>query len=215
MTRRLRHRRVELALHALAAGEGLPLLLLHALRGSSDDWRREAIDWPGPVHALDFCGHGASARLGGGAYMPELLAGDADAALAAIGPAAVAGSGLGAWVALLVAGARPDLVPAALLLPGAGLAGGGPDVASVRAEDVPGVEASAAGGEDPLLLLLDRDVRPPEYAEPFARAARRVLVADDVAAPPPWWQAVALVAKTVRRADAFTRLAAAARSVPG
>ena len=50
---------------------------------------------------------------------------DADAALAHLGPATVYGRGLGAYVALLIAGARPDLVRGAVLDDGPGLVGGG------------------------------------------------------------------------------------------
>ena len=63
--------------------------------------------WPGPVWALDFTGHGASTVPRGGGYTAEVLMADADAALAHLGPATVLGRGLGAYVALLLAGARP------------------------------------------------------------------------------------------------------------
>src|SRR5690606_8724461 len=81
---------------------------------------------------------GARGPRPGGAYPPELYAGDVDAALAVVGPCHLAGEGLGAWVCLLVAGARRDLVPATLLLPGAGLAGGGalPGVGSITPDVV-------------------------------------------------------------------------------
>src|SRR4030095_14377617 len=100
----LRHGRVTLALHALRAAEGgCALLCLHGLHGSSEDLAELAGGWPGPVCALDFAGHGRSAWCRGGVYSPELLAGDADVALARIGTACVAGIGLGAYVALLLA----------------------------------------------------------------------------------------------------------------
>ena len=51
--------------------------------------------------------------------------GDADVALAHLGAATVLGRGLGAYVALLIAGARPHLVRGAVLCDGPGLAGGG------------------------------------------------------------------------------------------
>ncbi len=69
---RLIHRRIEIELHALRAGEGVPLLLLHELGGSASQWSPELIEsWPGPVHALDFSGHGASDFLEGGGYYSE------------------------------------------------------------------------------------------------------------------------------------------------
>jgi hypothetical protein len=37
---------------------------------------------------------------------------------------------------------------------------------------------------------LERDVRPPAYAESFARHAGRLLLAEGDFPQPPWWQAV-------------------------
>lgn len=189
---RIRHGRVWLDLHELARREGPPLLLLHALFGSSQDWTDAPNAWPGSVYALDFSGHGQSDWVVGAAYSPELLLGDADAALAQVGRAALAGAGLGAYVALLLAGARPELTPAALLLPGAGLAGGGalPDFH----REFPGAPASngdpgAAQRYDPMVRALEFDVRPIYYAEEFASAARRLLFVEDAETRPPWWQA--------------------------
>jgi pimeloyl-ACP methyl ester carboxylesterase len=101
------------------------LLLLHALYESSRSWGDLPQHWSGPVYGLDFSGHGDSDRIRGGAYLAEMLIGDADVALAHVGSTALAGAGIGAYVAVLLAGARPEQVPAALLLPGAGLTGGG------------------------------------------------------------------------------------------
>jgi pimeloyl-ACP methyl ester carboxylesterase len=186
----LQHGRVSIALHALREGAGPALLCLHQLGGSAQDFRAAAPLWPGPVFALDFCGHGESGRLRGGAYHPELLAGDADVALAKIGTARVAGCGIGAYVALLLAGARSDQVSAALLLPGVGLEGGGagpPEHDPIeRWTDLSGSPA----GCDPAVLRLERDPRPPDYAADFARAAKRLLLAEGDFAQPPWWQAV-------------------------
>jgi pimeloyl-ACP methyl ester carboxylesterase len=213
----IRHERVSLALHELRPGAGKPLLLLHALGGSAGEWSRMPSDWPGPVYALDFSGHGDSARVAGGAYTPELLVGDADAALARLGTACLAGAGLGAWVALLLAGARPDHVPAALLLPGAGLAGGGavPDFqAPVNAEWVERTDVRLRrGGEgtggDPHLLLLAHDLRPVDYAEAFAARARRLLFGEDGDPRPPWWEAAAKRASVERVPASDLRVALA------
>jgi pimeloyl-ACP methyl ester carboxylesterase len=187
---RVKHGHIFLEVHELQSGSGLPLLLLHELRGSSADWSR-AWKWPGPVYALDFCGHGGSGWVGGGSYYPELLVGDADAVLAHLGSAALAGAGLGAYVALMLAGARARLVPGALLLPGVGLEGGGPmpdyEAAFPRVDVM---AAEPADGFDPFVAMLDYFVRPPEYARELGSAARRILLVEDGAERPLWWSAL-------------------------
>lgn len=188
---RIQHVRSALALHDLGgSGAAPPLLLLHALGGSAREWGEAAARWPGRVCALDFSGHGQSEALPGGGYMPELFAADADAALAAIGGAALAGAGLGAYVALLLAGARRELVPAALLLPGRGLDGGGaqPDFDRAWLKPLtPADNPPLPDGCDPILCALEYDPRPPDYAVRFGTAARRVLLLEDGTARPPWW----------------------------
>ncbi len=189
--RRIRHATLDLALHEVQAGTGVPLLLLHELGGASGTWASDGLDGAGPVFALDFVGHGDSEWRPGGGYTPELFAADADAALAALGPCRIAGTGLGAYVAVLLAGARPELVPAALLLPGRGLDGGGPEPGhGSRFDDRAPVEAC-----DPLVRACELDVRPPDYATAFAEAARSLWLLEDDRARPPWWQAVAGTAR--------------------
>jgi len=173
----LRHSRVTLALHPLreprAAG-ARPLLLLHG-RGEATrpgDAERAA-DWPGAILGLDFTGHGASSVPRGGGYTAEILMADADAALAHLGPTTVLGRGLGAYVALLLAGARPTLVRGAILCDGPGLAGGGPRPTT------PSIAWPAERPDgrppDPFALVdLARDVRPPDYATSFARQASQL-----------------------------------------
>ena len=130
----LRHGKVELALHhlrdATAAG-GRPLLILHGLGEASPRSAPRWTDgWPGPVAALDFTGHGASTIPRGGGYTAELLLGDADAALESLTDGdptrsiTVVGRGLGAYIALQLAGARATQVHGAILVDGPGLAGG-------------------------------------------------------------------------------------------
>lgn len=212
----LQHGRVRLALHRLTGGDGPRLLLLHALYESSRSWGELPRQWPGAVYALDFSGHGDSERIRGGAYCAETLLGDADVALAHVGEAAVAGAGIGAYLAVLLAGARPEEVPATLLLPGAGLAGGGAEPEYEAPFAVPLAAASADGrdGNDPFLRMLESDVRPPEYVGRFARAARKLLLADDPN-PAPWWAEVARSAAAERVAsnprEALQRLASACR----
>jgi pimeloyl-ACP methyl ester carboxylesterase len=188
----IRHGRVRLRLHERKDGNGTALLLLHALGAASSSWGEAGAAWNGPVYALDFCGHGDSGWLTGGAYTPEILAADADVALSHIGPAAVAGAGLGAYIALLLAGGRPEQIRAALLIPGPGLAGHGPEPDHLRGarfsflDETPKYERS---GCDPMVAFLASDVRPPDYAERFGRAARRLLFLEDGEERPPWWEA--------------------------
>ncbi len=173
MTIELTHARMRLVLHALRQeGSGGALLLLHGLGERAPESLPAGLaGWRGPVYALDFTGHGRSTVPQGGGYTAELLMGDADAALAHLGQATVLGRGLGAYVALLLAGARPDRVRGAILCDGPGLAGGGPRPGS------PHVALPPAGvvPPDPFALLeLARDVRPPDYATSFVRQANQL-----------------------------------------
>jgi pimeloyl-ACP methyl ester carboxylesterase len=172
----LRHGKVELALHRLReSGEGRPLLILHGLGESSPaSVPRWADPWPGPVAALDFTGHGRSTIPRGGGYTAELLLGDADAALAELtggdpaGTITVLGRGLGAYVALQLAGARASQVHGAILVDGPGLAGGPTGPTSQSFFSLP----SSASAPDPYALVeLGRDLRPPDYATLFVRLA--------------------------------------------
>jgi pimeloyl-ACP methyl ester carboxylesterase len=195
-TVRLTHNRVELALHELRAGEGRPLLHLHGLGERSPGAVPEHLAaWPGPVWALDLTGHGASTVPAGAGYFAEVLMGDADLALAHLGPATVFGRGLGAYVALLIAGGRPDLVRGAILFDGPGQAGGGPSPMSPTLATV--VNPAPPGGTpDPWALYeLARDIRPPDYASTFARQAATLSGLDVALAVtgvnrPPWLEAV-------------------------
>ncbi|HEX6416925.1 MAG TPA: alpha/beta hydrolase [Acidimicrobiales bacterium] len=213
----VRHNRMDLALHRLTvgapsagdggdcddpastggsgAGDGVrPLLLVHGLGEQSPATvPAHLANWPGDVWALDLTGHGASGRPAGGGYTCEILMADVDAALEHIGPATVHGRGLGAYVALLIAGARPDLVRGAILDDGPGLAGGGAEPPSpfVLTEPLTGSETP-----DPYALLeLSHDVRPPDYAATYARQAATLSGLDTAivvcaASRPPWLEAV-------------------------
>lgn len=164
------HGRIQLALHELRSGEGRPLLHLHALGLRSPDALPDDLQsWPGPVCALDFTGHGASTVPSGGGYTPEVLIGDVDAAVQHLGPVTLVGRGLGAYVALLAAGARPDAIAGAILCDGPGLAGGGPAPGTPQ---VVRVDEHAPSPPDPWALAeLSKDVRPPDYAVEFVRLA--------------------------------------------
>jgi pimeloyl-ACP methyl ester carboxylesterase len=189
----LRHNKIDLALHALRPGVGTPLLLLHGLGEASPTaaphW---AEHWQGPIFALDFTGHGRSTVPPGGGYTAEIVLADADVALAELGTATLVGRGLGAYVALMLAGARPQQVRGAVLCDGPGLAGGpiGPTSQSFV------TLAASPHPPDPYALFeLSRDLRPPDYATLFVRMAVESSGIDEpiaVAAVvrPPWLAAV-------------------------
>ena len=166
----LQHNRIRLALHALRGGPGRPLLFLHGLGERAPAAPPEELAvWPGPLYALDFTGHGQSTVPRGGGYTCELLMADADVALARLGEATVLGRGLGAYVALLIAGGRPEQVRGAILCDGPGLAGGGPGSTSPW---IPFVDREQSAPPDPFALVeLATDLRPPDYANIFARQA--------------------------------------------
>lgn len=164
------HGKATLALHLLREGWGRPLLILHGLGERSPEAVPEHLSsWTGPVYALDFLGHGASSVPLSGGYTAEVLMGDVDAAIAHLGPVTVHGRGLGAYVALLIAGARPDDVRGAILTDGPGLVGGGIRPGSPH---VGQLEQPSGTTPDPFALAeLSRDVRPPDYAAEFVRQA--------------------------------------------
>ena len=189
-TRWLPHNRIELALHELRGGPGRALLLLHGLGEQAPG--RADVPWSGPVLALDFTGHGESTVPQGGGYSAELLMADVDVALADVGPATLLGRGLGAYIAVLTAGARPDLVRGAVLDDGPGLVGGATGPTSPR---VPVAHGDGTAPDPYALLELSGDVRPPDYAVTYARhAAERSGLENPFAvvasARPPWLVAV-------------------------
>lgn len=106
-------------------GEGEPLLLVHGLGGSAENWvevlpelvRRYR------VLAVDLPGHAGSAALARGATIDDFAAATA-AVLDAEGVdrAVVAGHSLGGLVALRLARSRPELVRGLLLVAPAGIA---------------------------------------------------------------------------------------------
>jgi pimeloyl-ACP methyl ester carboxylesterase len=163
------HNRVRLALHTLRAGSGRALLLLHGLGEQSPVAAPAfAAEWTGPVVALDFTGHGASTMPIGGGYTAEILLADADAALTHLGEATIVGRGLGAYVGLLLAGARAEQVHGTVLADGPGLSGG----PSVPTSQPVFSLASVDSTPDPYALVeLGRDLRPPDYAATFSRMA--------------------------------------------
>jgi len=195
----IRHATTRLALHFWRDRVGPPLLLLHALWSDAEALRGVAPGWSGPVFGLDFSGHGRSAWREGGVYSPELFAADADIALAEIAresnePVVLAGEGVGAYAALLLAGGR-------------GLTGGGgappPEDRSQRFEKsfrAPMKRAlgDAARGPDPRIEMAEYDPRPPDYAQHFAERAKHVILVGGEGEAAPWWEAVASLEKVER-----------------
>ena len=173
----LEHNRVSLALHVLRRREGRPLLLLHGLgEAAPADFPPFAAPWPGPVHALDFTGHGKSTLPTGGGYTAEIMMVDAALALESLGSATIVGRGLGSYIALLVAGARADLVHGAVLADGPGLSGGPTVPTSQPVVAAPAVESTP----DPYAIVeLGRDLRPADYATTFVRLANEGSRADE------------------------------------
>jgi pimeloyl-ACP methyl ester carboxylesterase len=195
VTRFLQHGKVRLAVHELRGTSGPSLLLLHGLGEQTPEAVPDpAAAWPGPVFGLDFTGHGESSVPAGGGYTCEVLMADADAALAALGPVTLLGRGLGAYVALLLAGARPADVRGAVLVDGPGLFGGPSGPSSPAIVTLPG---PSPGTPDPYALIeLTRDVRPPDYAATFARQAAATSPLEtpltvSTVGRPPWLEAVA------------------------
>lgn len=166
----VRHGKSRLALHLLREGWGRPLLLLHGLGERTPDEVPDHLRaWPGPVYGLDLTGHGASTLPRGGGYTAEILMADVDAALEHLGSATIYGRGLGAYLALLISGGRPDRVRGVILDDGPGLVGGG-----IRPGSPHIAEVHRSGPSSPdvyALAELSRDVRPPDYAVEFVRQA--------------------------------------------
>jgi pimeloyl-ACP methyl ester carboxylesterase len=179
-TAMLTHGKIQLALHTLrrtpAGGStARPLLILHALGEAAPSYVPAwAAAWPGAIAALDFTGHGESTVPRGGGYTAELLLGDADAALAALTGGdperqiTVIGRGLGAYIALQLAGARASQVHGAVLADGPGLAGG---PTTPTSQSVFSLDADGSSPDPYALVELGRDLRPPDYATSFVRLA--------------------------------------------
>jgi pimeloyl-ACP methyl ester carboxylesterase len=191
------HGRIELALHTLRTGSnGHPLLILHALGDRSPTGvPLDLAGWSGPVFALDFTGHGASSSSIGGGYSTEVLMADVDAALDIVGECTVVGRGLGGYIALLIAGARPKVIRGAIIDDGVGLLGGGAVPLSSHMGMASKVGSREATPDPYAFLELSTDVRPGDYAATYARAAAEgsndaVSIAVVTALRPPWITAI-------------------------
>ncbi len=197
MTVELRHGQVRLALHQVREGDGHPLLLLHGLAERTRPDLPPYFDpWPGPIWGLDFTGHGASSVPTGGGYTAEILLADANTALDHLGQATVFGRGLGAWIALQLAGAQPTHVLGAILFDGPGLIGGGIEPGSSFVIQAPADAGPDRPTPDPFAVAeLARDIRPPDYAATFVRFAVESSelpepIAVSTVARPEWLQGV-------------------------
>ncbi len=112
---RLRHR---------VTGAGAPVLLLHGIGQSLEDWneQHDRLSATRTVHSLDLPGFGYSERLSEPATL-AMLAGILPAYLDSVGidgPVAVVGNSLGGAVAMTFAAEHPDLVQALVLADSAG-----------------------------------------------------------------------------------------------
>jgi pimeloyl-ACP methyl ester carboxylesterase len=141
-----------LPVHHLTAGEGPPLVLLHALGESALDWRwvLPALARTHRVYALDLPGFGYSGKPSA-EYSPAFFARFVSVYLDALGleRAAVVGNSLGGLAALRLALSEPARVGALGLVSSAGL---GQEVTyALRLPTLPGYgEAAVAWGKTPL-----------------------------------------------------------------
>lgn len=198
------HAGASLALHRLREGgpDSTTLLCLHGLgEATPAAVPADLARWRGSVWGLDLTGHGESSIPGGGGYTAEVLMADTNMALVHLieelscHRIVLFGRGLGAYIALLTIGARPDLVSGAILADGHGLAGGGP------APHSPAVVAPPPGHDptrtpDPFALVeMASDIRPADYATTYARLAVEHSDTEEPIAlvgvvRPPWLAAV-------------------------
>jgi pimeloyl-ACP methyl ester carboxylesterase len=190
----LQHNRITLALHHIRDGVGRPLLLLHGLGENAHAMSALQLQWKGPVWALDFTGHGESTLPHGGGYSAEILMADVDIALRHLGEATIVGRGLGAYVAFLIAGARPHLVKGVVIADGPGLSGGA--IHATSSSEITSAGIRSGTTPDPWALIeLSRDARPPNYAVTFTRLAVTASFIDEPIAvttrvTPPWIEAI-------------------------
>ena len=102
--------------------DGPPVVCLHGWLDQGLAYATLAQDKPGRWLALDQRGHGRSGHVGAGGYyhFGDYL-GDLDALVRALGrPVRLVGHSMGATVASMYAGARPDLVERLVLIDGLG-----------------------------------------------------------------------------------------------
>ena len=141
-----------LPIHYLAAGEGPPLVLLHALGESALDWRwvLPALAHTNRVYAPDLPGFGYSAKPSAD-YSPDFFARFVGAYLDALGldRTALVGNSIGGLAALRLALSEPARITALGLVASAGL--GRKITYALRLPTLPGYgEGAVAWGKPPL-----------------------------------------------------------------
>jgi pimeloyl-ACP methyl ester carboxylesterase len=141
-----------LPIHYLAAGEGRPLVLLHALGESALDWRwvLPALAHTNRIYAPDLPGFGYSGKPSA-EYSPDFFARFVSAYLDALGldHVALVGNSIGGLAALRLALSEPARVGALGLVASAGL--GREITYALRLPTLPGYgEAAVAWGKTPL-----------------------------------------------------------------
>lgn len=103
----------DITLHYERSGSGPPLVLLHGLGSSSEDWEYQTpvLETGYDLVVPDFRGHGQTAKPAG-PYRVTQLSGDIVALIETLGisPAILVGISLGGMVAFQIAADRPDLV---------------------------------------------------------------------------------------------------------
>ncbi|MGP9790329.1 alpha/beta fold hydrolase [Roseinatronobacter sp. NSM] len=108
-----------LAVRALVAGQGTPVLLIHGVGLCAEAWapQFDAFAADHRVIAVDMPGHGASDRLPGTPVLADFVAWAAQVIMALdCGPVAVVGHSMGALIATGLAVEHPQLVSCAALL---------------------------------------------------------------------------------------------------
>ena len=113
-------------IHALEAGSGPPLVLIHGLSSNATfDWGRAMVPLSRHFHvyALDLPGFGHSERPPGADYgVPMQVAAVRDFMQAAgVARARVAGVSMGGWIAARLAGEHPEQVERLLVVAGGGM----------------------------------------------------------------------------------------------
>jgi pimeloyl-ACP methyl ester carboxylesterase len=110
--------------HYRVSGEGPPVLLLHGIGRTLEDWTEQhhRLADRHRVYSLDLAGFGSSQRLSGPCTLPAFAGFVTDFldAVAEPGPVAIMGNSLGGAVALATAASAPERVSALVLANSAG-----------------------------------------------------------------------------------------------